>query len=99
MEVLVRVVESGSDSGTARRLRVGQPAVCKTVAQLKEGLSVGLLLRSSRGLTPTGGGQNSYVCAKRSIERGGRGGAVDTRRGRRSVRNLVISSGVVFSCL
>ena len=51
MEVLVRVVESGSDSGTARRLRVGQPAVSKTVAQLKESLGVSLLLRSSRGLT------------------------------------------------
>ena len=58
MEVLVRVVESGSDSGTARRLRVGQPAVCKTVAQLKESLGVSLLLRSSRGLTPAEAGQN-----------------------------------------
>ena len=64
MEVLVRVVESGSDSGAARRLRVGQPAVSKTVAQLKEGLSAGLLLR----LTPTEAGQNFYECAKRSIE-------------------------------
>jgi len=68
MEVLVRVVESGSDSGTARRLRVGQPAVSKTVAQLKESLGVSLLLRSSRGLTPAEAGQNFYECAKRSIE-------------------------------
>ena len=56
MEVLVRVVESGSDSGTARRLRVGQAAVSKTVAQLKESLGVSLLLRSSRGLTPAEAG-------------------------------------------
>jgi len=68
MEVRVRMVESGSDSGTARRLRVGQPAVSKTVAQPKESLGVNLLLRSSRGLTPAEAGQNFYECAKRSIE-------------------------------
>src|SRR6266478_8574259 len=68
MEVLVRVVETGSFSGAARLLRVGQPAVSKTVAQLEERLGVSLLLRSSRGLTPTEAGQNFYERAKRSIE-------------------------------
>lgn len=67
MEVLVRVVESGSDSGTARRLRVGQPAVSKTVAQLKEGLSVSRLFRSSRGLTPTEQAR-AFTSAPSSIE-------------------------------
>ena len=52
MEVLVRVVETGSFTGAARQLRVGQPAVSKTVAQLEQHLGVSLLLRSSRGLTP-----------------------------------------------
>ena len=53
MEVLVRVVETGSFSGAARLLRIGQPAVSKTIAQLETRLGVSLLLRSSRGLTPT----------------------------------------------
>jgi DNA-binding transcriptional LysR family regulator len=45
MEVLVRVVETGSFSGAARQLRVGQPAVSKTIAQLEGRLGVSLLLR------------------------------------------------------
>jgi DNA-binding transcriptional LysR family regulator len=52
MEVLVRVVETGSFSGAPRQLRVGQPAVSMTIAQLEGRLGVSLLLRSSRGLTP-----------------------------------------------
>src|ERR1700730_13652506 len=68
MEVLVRVVETGSFSGAARLLRVGQPTVSKTVAQLEERLGVNLLLRSSRGLTPTEAGQNFYQRAKRAID-------------------------------
>src|SRR5271156_6478866 len=35
METFIRVVETGSFSGAARQLRVGQPAVSKTVAQLE----------------------------------------------------------------
>jgi len=48
MEVFVRVVETGSFSAAARHLRVGQPAVSKTVAQLEERLGARLLLRSTR---------------------------------------------------
>ena len=68
MEVFVRVVETGSFSGAARLLHVGQPATSKTMAQLERRLGVTLLLRSSRGLTPTEAGQNFYQRAKRSIE-------------------------------
>ena len=35
METFIRAVETGSFSGAARQLRVGQPAVSKTVAQLE----------------------------------------------------------------
>jgi DNA-binding transcriptional LysR family regulator len=68
METFVNVVEAGSFSGAARRLNIGQPAVSKTVAQLEERLGVRLLLRSTRGLTPTEAGQNFYERARRSIE-------------------------------
>ena len=53
METFVYVVETGSFSAAARRLNVGQPAVSKTIAQLEARLAVRLLLRSTRGLTPT----------------------------------------------
>src|SRR5246500_5580237 len=68
METFVRVVEAGSFSGAAKQLRVGQPAVSKTVAQLEDWLGVRLLLRSTHGLTPTEAGRNFYERAKRSIE-------------------------------
>ena len=68
MEAFVRVIETGSFSAAARQLRVGQPAVSKTVAQLEERLGVRLLLRSSHGLTPTEAGQGFYERAKRAIE-------------------------------
>ena len=38
METFVRVIEAGSFSGAAKQLRVGQPAVSKSIAQLEIGL-------------------------------------------------------------
>jgi len=68
METFVRVVETGSFSGAARQLRVGQPAVSKSVAQLEEYLGVKLLTRSTRGLTPTEAGLGYLDRAKRALE-------------------------------
>lgn len=68
METFVSVVEAGSFSGAARRLGVGQPAVSKAIAQLETRLGVRLLLRSTRGLTPTEAGQHFYTHARRAIE-------------------------------
>jgi DNA-binding transcriptional LysR family regulator len=67
MEAFVRVVDAGSFSGAAKQLRIGQPAVSKTIAQLEDRLGVRLLLRSTHGLTPTEAGRNFYDRAKRSI--------------------------------
>jgi DNA-binding transcriptional LysR family regulator len=68
MEAFVRVVDAGSFCGAAKQLRIGQPAVSKTIAQLEERLGVRLLLRSTHGLTATEAGRNFYDRAKRSIE-------------------------------
>jgi DNA-binding transcriptional LysR family regulator len=68
METFVCVVDTGSFSAAARRLNVGQPAVSKSIAQLEDRLGVRLLLRSTRGLTPTEAGQHYYERAKRSLE-------------------------------
>src|SRR4029077_8233320 len=67
METFIRVVETGSFSGAARQLRVGQPAVSKTVAQLESYLGVKLLSRSTRGLTPTEAGLGYFERARRAI--------------------------------
>lgn len=68
MEAFIRVVDAGSFSAAARQMRVGQPAISKTIAQLEARLGVRLLLRSTRGLTPTEAGRSFYERAKRSLE-------------------------------
>jgi DNA-binding transcriptional LysR family regulator len=68
MEAFVRVVDAGSLSGAAKQLRLGQPAVSKTVAQLEDRLGVRLLLRSTHRLMPAEAGRNFYERAKRAIE-------------------------------
>jgi len=68
MEAFVRVIDAGSFSGAAKQLRLGQPAVSKTIAQLEGWLGVRLLLRSTHRLTPTEAGRNFYDRAKRAIE-------------------------------
>ena len=68
MEAFVLVVDSGSFSGAARRLNVGQPAVSKLVAQLEERLGVKLLVRTTHGLTATEAGLSYYERAIRSLQ-------------------------------
>ncbi|WP_108125170.1 LysR family transcriptional regulator [Saccharospirillum mangrovi] len=67
MNVFVRVVETGSFSGAARQIGVGQPAVSKTIAQLEDRLQVRLLVRSTHGLTPTDAGLRFYERARAAI--------------------------------
>ena len=99
MEAFVRVVDAGSFSGAAKQLRVGQPAVSKTVAQLEDRLGVRLLLRSTHRLTPTEAGRNFYERAKRAIEEADEAelaarGTAATLSGR-----LRIYAPVTFTCL
>jgi DNA-binding transcriptional LysR family regulator len=68
MEIFVRVIDTGSFSGAARQMQLGQPAVSKAVAQLEDWLGVRLLLRSTRSMTATEAGQSFYVRAKRALE-------------------------------
>lgn len=67
METFVTVVDAGSFSAAARQLKLGQPAVSKSIAQLEEHLGARLLLRSTRGLSPTDAGQRFYEHARRAI--------------------------------
>ncbi len=69
MMTFVRVVETGTFSAAARQLRVGQPAVSKTVAQLEDWLQVRLLTRSTHSLAPTDAGLRFYERARLAITR------------------------------
>ena len=64
----MRVVETGSFSAAARDLRVGQPAVSKTIASLEARLGVRLLVRSTRRLRPTEAGQAFHERARRVLD-------------------------------
>src|SRR5215510_2671668 len=68
MEAFVRVLDAGSFSAAAKHLKIGQPAVSKSVAQLEERLGVRLLMRSTHGVCPTEAGQTFYEHAVRAIE-------------------------------
>jgi DNA-binding transcriptional LysR family regulator len=97
MEAFVRVVEAGSFTGAAKQLRIGQPAVSKTIAQLEERLGARLLLRSTHGLRATEAGRNFYERAKRAIEEADEAelaarGAATTLSG-----SLRISAAVTFA--
>jgi DNA-binding transcriptional LysR family regulator len=67
METFVRVVETGSFSAAARDLKLGQPAISKTIAGLEDRLSARLLVRSTRRLSPTEAGHAFYERALRTL--------------------------------
>lgn len=99
METFVHVVEAGSFSAAGKRLGIGQPAVSKSIAQLEARLGVRLVLRSTRGLTPTEAGLAFYEQAKRSIDYANE--AEDAARGSGTglSGNLRISAGVTLARL
>ncbi|ELI6431187.1 LysR family transcriptional regulator [Aeromonas salmonicida subsp. salmonicida] len=68
MEAFVLAVETGSFSAVARRLKLGQPAISKLIAQLEAQLGSRLLLRSTRGLTPTEAGEAYYLRARQILD-------------------------------
>jgi DNA-binding transcriptional LysR family regulator len=68
MRTFVRVHETRSFSAAAKDLNLSQPSVSKAVAQLEQELGVQLLLRSTRGLSPTDAGQTFYQHALRTLD-------------------------------
>lgn len=99
METYVCTVETGSFSAAARRLEVGQPAVSKAIAQLEERLQARLLLRSTRGLTPTEAGQAYYESAKRAIAMADEADSVVRGVSADLVGKLRVSAAVTFTRL
>ena len=97
METFVHVVETGSFSAAAKRLGIGQPAVSKSIAQLEARLAVRLVLRSTRGLTPTEAGLAYFERAKRAIDEANHADDVARSVGAGLSGNLRVSAGVTLS--
>jgi DNA-binding transcriptional LysR family regulator len=99
MQTFVKVIETGSFSAAARQLRLGQPAISKTVAQLEERLGLPLLLRSSRRLRATEAGQIFYDHAKVTIAQAEEAELAARGAGAGLTGRLRVSAGVTFARL
>jgi DNA-binding transcriptional LysR family regulator len=99
MQTFVTAIESGSFSAAARRLRVGQPAVSKMIAQLEDRLGVSLLLRSSRSFSVTEAGRTFYERAKIAIAEADDAELVARGVGAGLVGRLRVSAPVTFTRL
>jgi DNA-binding transcriptional LysR family regulator len=97
METFVHVVETGSFSAAAKRLGIGQPAVSKSIAQLEARLAVRLVMRSTRGLTPTEAGLAFFERAKRAIDAANEADDAARGAGAGLSGNLRISAAVTFA--
>ena len=53
LRILLTAVDVGSVSRAAAQLRVSQPAISKTIAQIERAVNAQLVKRSSRGIEPT----------------------------------------------
>jgi DNA-binding transcriptional LysR family regulator len=99
MELFVRVVETGSFSAAARDLKLGQPAISKTIAALEERLGVRLLVRSTRQLSPTEAGTAFYEHALRAIAEANEADAAAQGAGAGLEGRLRICAPVTFARL
>jgi DNA-binding transcriptional LysR family regulator len=99
METFVRVIETGSFSAAAQQLRLGQPAVSKAVSRLEQRLGVRLVLRSTRGLSPTEAGQSYYEEARTVLQRAEQAELAASSAGKSLSGRLRISAPVTFARL
>ncbi len=97
MQAFVLVVDSGSFSRAARRLNIGQPALSKSIAQLEDRLGVKLLIRTTRGLSPTEAGLNFYERARRLVEEADEAELAARGAGAGLVGKVRVSAAVTFA--
>jgi DNA-binding transcriptional LysR family regulator len=99
METFVRVIEAGSFSAAAQQMRLGQPAVSKAVFRLEQRLGVRLVLRSTRGLSPTEAGQSYYEEARAVLQRAEQAELAASTAGKSLSGRLRVSAPVTFARL
>lgn len=85
LHILLAVVECGSMAKAAAHLRISQPAVSESIAQLEAAIGVRLLERDRRGVTPTACGSALLRSSKAAFE--------ELRNGVRQIESLVDPSG------
>ena len=99
METFVRVIEAGSFSAAAEQMRLGQPAVSKAISRLELRLGVRLVLRSTRGLSPTEAGQTYYEEARAVLEKAEQAELAASMAGKSLSGRLRVSAPVTFARL
>ncbi|MDC0721428.1 LysR family transcriptional regulator [Nannocystis bainbridge] len=98
MATFVRIVEGGSLSAAARRLRLSTPAISRQLRALEEELGATLVLRTTRRLTVTEVGRTYYercVQILREVEEAQAG----ARRSDAVEGRLVVAASVTFGGL
>lgn len=99
MAVFTRVVERGSFSAAAKDLGLGQPAISKAIAALEANLGVRLLVRTTRGLTPTDAGLAYAERARRILDEADEADALARGNGKELSGRLRFAAPVTFARL
>ncbi|HUB06405.1 MAG TPA: LysR family transcriptional regulator [Myxococcales bacterium] len=71
VRLFLAIAETGSLSGAAKRLRVGQPTVSRRLAQLEHELGAALFRRRATGVTPTEAAERLLEPARKMAEQAG----------------------------
>lgn len=97
MRHFVTVVDCGSFSAAARQLRIGQPALSKSVAQLEDRLGIRLIVRSTRSHSLTEAGQRFYDGARLALDEADAAEAAARDEARSLSGNLRIAAPPVYA--
>src|SRR5262247_439701 len=98
LKLFLAVVETGSFSGAAKRLRLGQPTISRRLAELEYGLGYKLFERTASGATPTAAAARLLEPARKMAEWAGevqRAAAAGDRSPQGIVR-IAATPGVAF---
>ena len=98
MRLFLAVVETGSLSAAARRLRIAQPTVSRRLAEIEATLGDVLFVRSVEGTAPTSFGERLVEPARRMAEWAGEleRAAARADTSPRGVVRLTAAPGVAF---
>lgn len=99
MSVFVSVVEAGSFSAAARRLRMPLPTVSRKISELELHIKTRLLIRSTRNLALTDAGTSYLAACKRILESVNEAEREATGEYSVPTGELIISAPIVFGRL
>ncbi|WP_375462178.1 LysR family transcriptional regulator, partial [uncultured Enterovirga sp.] len=99
MALLAAAVEHGSLSAASRRVGVPLPTLSRKIAELEARLNARLLVRSTRGLTPTEAGAAYLAASRRILEQVDDAERAVAGEWRRPRGELIVTAPVVFGRL